>query len=137
MNDFKSRIYACECEQCRALKWLVEDCGAHLVFSETKPGRLCELAVVAAAGERGIASFSGVGQRRKYAAHLGVNLEGPTQNAKTPVHIEWAISNSKHNPNADNPVNLGRAKASKTAGDRYFISSDGNYINLEFTKSPH
>lgn len=129
MSDLKSRIYACECEQCRALKWLIEDCGAHLVFSETTCGRLCELAVVAAKGEAGIPSFLVVGQRRKYASHLGVSLEGPTQNAKTPVHIEWAISNSKQNPKAHNPVDLGRAKASKSTGDRYFISLDGNYLN--------
>ena len=129
MNDLKSKIYSCECDQCRALKWLVEDCGANLVFSEKMAGRLCELAVVAAGREKGIASFLVVGKRRKFAEHLGVSLKGSTQNAKTPVHIEWTISNSNHNPNAHNPVDLGRAKANKTGNDRYFISLGGNYMN--------
>jgi hypothetical protein len=128
MNDFKSKIYSCSCNECVALKWLVEECGANLVFSESKAGRLCELAVVAGSAQKGISSFLTVVGRRKYAAHLGIKLEGPVSNANEPNHIEHPISNPKNNPIAHNPIDLGRAKAKKI-GNSYFISMGKIYAD--------
>lgn len=50
-----------------------------------------------------------VAARRAYAASLGVTLSGAISNADEPVHIRHAVSNSNHNPNASNRINLGRA----------------------------
>lgn len=50
-----------------------------------------------------------VAARRAYAASLGVTLSGAISNADEPVHIHHAVSNSNHNPNASNRINLGRA----------------------------
>ncbi|TPG75899.1 hypothetical protein EAH78_19665 [Pseudomonas arsenicoxydans] len=61
-----------------------------------------------------------VAARRSYAQHLGVKLDGPTSNAEDPAHIEWAMSNSNHNPAAKNRINLGSAKAFSLNG-RYFL----------------
>jgi hypothetical protein len=33
LNDLKKRICSCKCKRCRALVWLVEDCGAWLQFT--------------------------------------------------------------------------------------------------------
>ena len=121
MNDLQAKIYDCECNECHAVKWLVEQAQANLAFRENAAGRLCELAVVAASKGKGIPQFLVVPQRRKYAEHLGIELSGPVSNSDTPNHIEWAIANSKHNPNAKNPIDLGRAMAKKI-GERYFIS---------------
>lgn len=120
MNDLKQKIYECPCKQCRAIYRLIEECGAEIRFSETKAGRLCELAVVAAEGAAGISENSVVAARRSYAKHLGVNLTGPTSNAEHPSHIAWAVSNSNHNPAAKNKINIGSAKASYLNG-RYFL----------------
>ena len=116
MNDLKEQIYGCKCERCRAVVWLVEDCGARLQFSPIRGGRLCELAVVAAAGSAGMLPEEIVTARRDYAKHLRITLSGPTSNAENPNHIEWTIENSNHNPDARNRVNLGRARASFTGG---------------------
>jgi len=115
-NELKDRIYTCQCKCCRALVWLREDCGAELQVSPTRAGRLCELAVVAAAGRYGLPDYEVVAQRRAYAAHLDLVLSGPTSNADSPVHIAWAVTNSNQNSNARNRVNLGSAQATYTDG---------------------
>lgn len=120
MNDLKQKIYECQCKQCRAICRLIEACGANIMFSEEKAGRLCELAVVAAEGADGIYKNAIVAARRSYAKHLGVNLTGNTSNAERPIHIAWAVSNSNHNPKAKNKINLGSAKASYR-NDRCFL----------------
>lgn len=121
LNNFKQRIYACECKYCRAVVWLVEERGAQLRFVPTQGGRLCELAVVAASGAEGIAERDVVRERRAYARHLGIELCGPTSDAETPAHIQWALEHSNHSPDASNPVNIGQARARYSAG-RYFLS---------------
>ncbi|MBV7476087.1 hypothetical protein [Pseudomonas sp. PDM31] len=120
LNDFKQQIYSCECKFCRAIVWLVKDCRAQLQFAPSRAGRLCELAVVAASGAEGIAESEVVGKRRAYAQHLGIELSGPTSNAETPVHIQWALEHSNHDPKAANPVIIGQARATYSAG-RYFL----------------
>ena len=112
MNDLRQKIYGCTCDRCRALVRLVEERGAVLRFSPTRAGRLCELAVVAAAGPPGMPRNSIVSARREYARHLEIILSGPVSNADTPVHIEHAVTDSNHNPNASNRINLGQARAS-------------------------
>lgn len=64
-----------------------------------------------------------VAARRAYAASLGVTLSGAISNADEPVHIRHAVSNSNHNPNASNRINLGRARAYKKKGARKVITS--------------
>lgn len=67
-----------------------------------------------------------VAARRAYAASLGVTLSGAISNADEPVHIHHAVSNSNHNPNASNRINLGRARAYKERreeGDYFFIDT--------------
>ncbi|ENY7310809.1 hypothetical protein ACF1LP_006653, partial [Pseudomonas aeruginosa] len=100
--------------------------GADLRVSPRKAGRLCELAVVAAAGKAGMLESEIVAARRAYAASLGVTLSGAISNADEPVHIHHAVSNSNHNPNASNRINLGRARAYKERreeGDYFFIDT--------------
>jgi hypothetical protein len=120
-NDLKAQVLECECGRCRALVRLLNH-GAQLVFSPTRAGRLCELAVVAAAGSEGILETEIVEERRAYARHLGVKLSGSTCNSPEPVHIRWALVNSNHNPNAKERINLGESKASRSA-DRFFLLS--------------
>ena len=100
-SDLKKQIYACECKPCKAIVWLMEQCGDHLVFSHSRAGRLCEIAVVAAAEEVGLSKEHVVAERRKYADHLRVPLSGPTSDSDEPVYIEWAIRNSNHNPDGN------------------------------------
>ena len=66
-----------------------------------------------------------VAARRAYAASLGVTLSGAISNADEPVHIRHAVSNSNHNPNASNRINLGRAERIKRReeGDYFFIDT--------------
>jgi len=120
-NPLKQHVYSCPCPRCRALVWLIEDCGAALKFSATRAGRLCELAVVAAEGTAGMAAADVVSERRAYAKHLNVALSGPTSDANTPVHIDWAVRNSNHNPTATNRINLGQPKATLSEG-RYRLA---------------
>lgn len=119
LNDLKTQIYSCECERCKALVWLIEQCDAQLLFSPTRAGRLCELAVVAAAGDVGLPKELVVAERRAYADHLRITLSGPTSDADEPVHIDWAIRNSNHTPDATEQINLGRARASLDESGRY------------------
>ena len=66
-----------------------------------------------------------VAARRAYAASLGVTLSGAISNADEPVHIRHAVSNSNHNPNASNRINLGRPERIKRReeGDYFFIDT--------------
>ncbi len=64
-----------------------------------------------------------VAARRAYAASLGVTLSGAISNADGPVHIRHAVSNSNHNPNASNRINLGRARAYKKGARKVITSS--------------
>jgi len=114
MNDLKQQIYNCNCARCRAIVRLVEEKRAVLQFSRSRAGRLCELAVVAASGSAGIVSSAVVPARREYAHHLGIVLSGPISDSDQPLHIEHAITNSNHNANAKNRINLGQARASLT-----------------------
>lgn len=120
-NEMKERIYKCECSRCRAIVWLVEECGAVLQFSQARAGRLCELAVVAAEGANGIEANAIVSARRSFAKHIDVKLSGPTSDSDEPNHIKWAVTNSNHNPDAKNRINLGHARAFKV-NVRYYIS---------------
>ncbi len=110
-NDFKERIYNCTCQVCQKLIWLVETQGAVIQFSETRAGRLCEIAVVAATGKNGILEADVVNARRLYAKHLGIVLSGNTSNSNDPVHIKHAITDSNHNPDANRRINIGQAIA--------------------------
>lgn len=120
MNNFKQQIYGCTCDRCRAVVRLVEERGAVFQFSPTRAGRLCELAVVAAEGVTGMARSKVVLARREYANHLRIKLSGPVSNADTPVHIEHAVTDSNHNANASNQINLGQARAS-LHGDTFYL----------------
>ncbi len=119
-NKLRDKICDCPCNQCRALIWLINVCGAKLNISAKSAGRLCELAVVAACGSAGMQSDSIVTARRQYAKHLNIELKGPTSDADDPTHIKWALKNSNHNPDAKNKINLCNAYAIYGDG-RYFI----------------
>lgn len=114
MNDLKKQIYDCKCDRCRALVHLVKEKCAVLQFSRSRAGRLCELAVVAAAGSSGMVSSAVAPARREYARHLGIVLRGPVSDSDEPVHIQHAVTHSNHNANASNRINLGQARASLT-----------------------
>jgi hypothetical protein len=133
-RTFRDTIYNCPCVRCRAVVRLVEEHGAVLQFSATRAGRLCELAVVAAEEEAGLPSRKVVQERRKYAQHLGIELRGPISDSDEPVHIDHAIHNSNHNPNARNRVNLGSAVASCSDG-RYFIRATVPSPNTSLERS--
>jgi len=90
--------------------------GANIRINSKAAGRLCELAVVAAYGERGISEDQVVKERRTYAKHLGIKLSGPTSNPDTPGHIQWATRNSNHNSHAKNRINIGTARATFSGG---------------------
>jgi hypothetical protein len=100
---------------------LIEEFDANLMFDEARAGRLCEVAVVLAAGSHGLPESQVVKERRAYADHLGIRLCGRTCDSDQPGHIEHALTHSNHNPRASNRINLGRAKATKSAG-RYDIA---------------
>ncbi len=93
---------------------------ARLVITRDNPGRLCELAVVAETGRRGMPENEVVAARRAYAASLGVTLSGPTKDSDKPAHISHAVDHSNHNPNARNRINLGNARAFRQNG-RFYI----------------
>jgi hypothetical protein len=114
-QEFQQCIRNCECPTCRALIRLIDKAGATIIFSPTRAGRLCEMAVVAAAGANGIGEKDVVAARRDYAHHLQIALRGPIQDHDAPIHIEHALD-----PSADNPIRLGQARARFEAG-RYYI----------------
>lgn len=125
-DELKLTISQCGCRECRALTGLIEEAGAKLIISAGRGGRYCELAVVAAAGARGISPDDVVPKRRQYAKHLGIELKGNTQNGDEPDHIRWAIKYSNHTTTAKDPngrINLGRAHASEKAGKLFLTWS--------------
>lgn len=124
INNLQARIETCDCAPCRALSALLSEAGAKLRISPNFPGRLCELAVVAAAGSAGLTSSEAVQQRRNYARHLGLLLDGPEKDHPEPIHIRWATKYSNHTPNikpSNQPINLGKACARKV-DDRYYLT---------------
>ncbi len=114
------------CKPSKALLAL-RSAGAVLRISPQRAGRLCELAVVAAAGKEGMLESKIVAARRAYAASLGLTLSGSTSNADEPVHIHHAVSNSNHNPSARNRINLGNAQAHRVKRE------DGDYFSITCT----
>ncbi len=121
MNFLKQRIYGCTCKQCKAIVRLLDECGAILIISPNKGGRLCEVAVVAATGSSGMDENDIVSERRKYAEHLGITLSGPVSNSDKPIHIKHGINNSNHEYNAKHRINLGIARIIYE-GTRYRIT---------------
>jgi len=119
-QTFKERVFSCACTRCRAVVALVEEKGAVLHFEEKRAGRLCEIAVVAGAGPRGIAAADVVPERRSYAEHVGAELSGSISDSRDPVHIIHAIDHSNHNVNARNRINIGSARAWYKNG-RYYL----------------
>lgn len=99
----------------------MSELGANLQFSSARAGRLCEIAVVAAAGPDGIAARDVVDERRKFARHLGVVLAGPISNSDDPIHICHAIDHSNHRSKARNRINIGGARASYMNGRFYLV----------------
>jgi hypothetical protein len=85
-------------------------------------GRGCELVAVAAA-PKGLKARDVVKQRRAVAKYKKTTLAGPVSDSPEPVHIQWAVTNSNHNPDARNRINLGTARA-VFVGGRYFIEFD-------------
>jgi hypothetical protein len=125
-NDLRDVIAACDCVTCRALTSLKVDAGANILISRTNTGRMCEMAVVAAAGAGGLTGDEVVEHREAYARHLGVELPAGTRNRPEPFHIAYAIEYSNHTMPGQSdrqPFNLGRAHASY-AGGRYFLLWD-------------
>lgn len=119
-QSLKERVFSCACTRCRAVVSLVEKKGAVFQFIEKRAGRLCELAVVAGAGARGIAAADVVPERRSYAEHVGATLSGSISDSRDPIHIIHAIDHSNHNAKARNRVNIGSARAWYSNG-RYYL----------------
>ena len=117
-NDLRAFIAACECVTCRALTSLKVIAGANILISRTNTGRMCEMAVVAAAGEYGLGGDEVVERRAAYARHLKVELLARNRRRPAPVHIAFAIKHSNHTPGKSNKnfVNLGRANATYNNG---------------------
>lgn len=121
--ELKKFIAMCGCVTCRALKSLKLDASAKISISSIHTGRMCEIAVVGAAGLHGLTGDEVVARRAAYAKHLGVELPDGTRNNPTPFHIEHAIRfpdafSSAHSHNG--PIILGNARASKV-GERYYL----------------
>ena len=119
-------IAACKCITCRALTALKDEAGAKINISPKRNGRMCEVAVVAASGARGLTGNEVVTRRGAYASHLGLELVSGTQNRPIPMHIAYAVNHSNHaksGRSGSNPFNLGRAKATFD-GERYRLLWD-------------
>lgn len=103
---------ACQHPACQATIRLL-DHGAGLWWGW---GRQCELAVVAAAPPPGLTPDEVVEQRRRYAAHLGVDLRDRTLNgdmadSDAPDHVRNAVNNYVGAPGANrNAVNTGAVR---------------------------
>lgn len=124
-NDLAEFIVQCGCMTCRALTSLKRNAGAKVLISRHNTGRMCELAVVAAAGPVGLDAQAVVRRRRAYAKHLGVPLAGPIQDAEMPVHIDHAVDYSNHTTGdrKKQPIQLGSAHALREGG-RYALVWD-------------
>lgn len=118
-NDLRNFIATCNCVTCRALTSLKADAGAGILISRKNTGRMCELAVVAAAGEDGLTSDEVIEHRVAYARHLRVELSARNLKRSAPIHIAFAIGHSNHittEKKYKNYINLGRAHASYRDG---------------------
>lgn len=115
-SELLEHVRTCDDPACRATVRL-QSVGARLVLGK---GRHCEIAVVAAAGPKGMQEGEIVDARRAYAKHLGVELGGVVSNGEDPNHIQHAIENHSHNPDSRSPINLGDARAVQV-GTRYAI----------------
>lgn len=123
-NELRAFIEACGCAPCVALTSLIRDAGAPLRISSKNTGRMCEFAVVAAAGLEGLTGYQVVQGRRAYAKHLGVQMEGPTQNGPEPGHIEWALMPPLPSSGGKPRLDLGRATPSKQNGRFFLLVND-------------
>jgi hypothetical protein len=129
-NDLAARIAACSCDPCRALTALRDEAGSRLQIRPSAPGRMCEMAVVAAAGAAGLTGGEVVAHRRDYQRHLGLVADGPLKDASYPGHIEHAIKYSNNTPGikpSQQPIHVGRARAYK-AGDRFFLTWEPGFV---------
>ena len=130
-NALMSRIAACSCNPCRALLALITEAKAELDVLPGAPGRLCEMAVVAAAGAKGLLSSEVVERRRAYQLHLGLFADGPLKNSLKPDHIKHAVKCSNHTPSvkpSQGPIHIGRAIARKVA-DRFFLTWEPVFVS--------
>jgi hypothetical protein len=128
--DLASRIATCACDPCRALTALRNDAGSRLRIMPHAPGRLCEMAVVAAAGAAGLTAAEVVEKRRAYQQHLGLVADGPLKDAPTPGHISHAIKYSNHTPGikpSHQPIHLGRAHAYKV-DERFYLTWEPVFV---------
>jgi hypothetical protein len=133
--SLRAFIEGCGCAPCRALTSLVNDAGAPLRISTKNTGRMCEFAVVAAAGLDGLTAREVVQGRRAYAEHLGVQMEGPTQNDSRPNHIGEALKPRLPGTDDKPHIDLGRATPSARDG-RFFLLLDGIPIGPTIAPRP-
>jgi hypothetical protein len=134
-TSLKAFIKGCGCAPCRALTSLIRDAGAPLRISTKNTGRMSEFAVVAAAGLDGLTAREVVQGRRAYAEHLGVKMEGPTQNDSRPNHIEEALKAPLPGTDDKPRIDLGRATPSARDG-RFFLLLDGAPIGPTIAPRP-
>lgn len=121
-SELREHVSACTDPACQATKKLLQ-LGAVLRLGR---GRHCEIAVVAAAGNRGLEEHEIVAARRRYAQHLGLKLLGPVQDADAPIHVHHAIENTPRNPAARSAINLGKAEA-RREGTKYVVRFDRSF----------
>jgi hypothetical protein len=129
-HDLVSRIAACPCDPCRALTALRNEAGSRLQIRATAPGRMCEMAVVAAAGAAGLTGEEVVAHRRAYQRHLGLVANGPLTDSPRPGHIQHAVKYSNSTPGikaSQQPIHLGRARA-YMAGKRFFLTWEPGFV---------
>ena len=126
MNPLREHVDNCSHPACVATRKLEEN-GANLILGK---GRHCEIAVLAAAGDEGLSDEEIVRERRAYADHLSVTLDGRTDatiaDAPHAVHARHAAEgNINDEEDAKSPIRLGSARVTRTASpereslDRY------------------
>lgn len=135
IRSLEAFIEACGCAPCRALTSLIQDAGAPLRISVKNTGRMCEFAVVAAAGLGGLTAREVVQGRRAYAEHLGVQMEGTTQNGSEPNHTGWALKRPLPGGGGKPRIDLGRATLSESDG-RFFLLIKGAPLVLAGAPRP-
>lgn len=129
-NDLIAQIAACTCDPCRALIALRNEAGSRLQIRPSAPGRMCEMAVVAAAGAYGIADDEVVTRRRAYQRHLGLVANGPLTDSPKPGHIEHAVKYSNNTPGikpSQQPIHLGRARA-YAKNKRFYLTWEPGFV---------
>ncbi len=128
-RQISEHIQNCSDLRCAATRRL-RRLGARLILGM---GRHCEIAVLAAAGVRGLLDEELVIGRRAYAEHLGVTLRGPIQDANTAVHARHAADGHVTGaPGARQPINLGGPTGARVIRKP---SPDGEHLDrylLEF-----